>query len=132
MPRSRLLALTAFSGLLAVVLGALGAHAWRDRLMGAAEAWRTASTYHLAHTVAALAVLAWAASRPPDTAGSLRRVAGWWLAGCLLFSGSIYALALCGPRWLGPVTPIGGLAWMVGWTLLAIEAWRDRHSPARD
>ncbi len=132
MPRSRLLALTALSGLLAVVLGALGAHAWRDRLAGSAEAWRTASTYHLAHTVAALAVLAWAASRPAGTAAPLRRVAGWWLTGCLLFSGSIYALALGGPRILGPVTPIGGLAWMVGWTLLAVEAWRDQPQSTRD
>lgn len=124
MPRSPLLFITALSGLIAVALGALGAHAWKDRLAGAADAWRTASLYHLVHTAVALAVLLWAEARFKRRPSPLHRIAGWWLAGCLLFSGSIYVLALGGPRWLGPITPLGGLALMVGWCLLAVAAWR--------
>ncbi len=124
MPRFPLLPLTALSGLLGVALGALGAHAWRERLADSADAWRTASTYHLVHTAVTVAVLLWAESQPASHPARLHRVAVWWLAGCLLFSGSIYLLALGGPPWLGPVTPLGGIALMIGWCLLALEGWR--------
>ncbi len=119
----RYVAFTALSGFLAVLLGALGAHALRATLTARAttEAWQTAAQYHLAHTLACLALLAWAAAQP-TRAIRLQRIAALWLLGCLLFAGSIYALAAGGPRFLGPVTPLGGLAFLVGWGLLAGEA----------
>lgn len=124
MPRSPLLLLTSISGLSGVVLGALGAHAWRERLSSSVEAWHTASIYHLIHTVAAMILLIGASAVPTRRPLTARIVVICWLGGCLLFSGSIYLLALGGPRWLGPVTPLGGFAFISGWCLLAIEAWR--------
>jgi uncharacterized membrane protein YgdD (TMEM256/DUF423 family) len=87
------------------------------------NAWQTASTYQLVHAVAALAISAWA-NADPARLSSLSRIGWCWLVGSLLFSSSIYLLALGGPKWLGPVTPLGGLAFMAGWLLLAIEAFR--------
>ena len=109
-------ALAGVSGFCAVALGALGAHALRADLSArqSLDAWHTASNYQLAHSIAAL-VLALLASLLPGSGKALRRISGTWLLGCLLFSGSIYSLALGGPRWLGPVTPLGGLAFLAGW-----------------
>lgn len=120
---------TSLSGFLAVLLGALGAHALETRLAAndAVADWQTASHYHLAHTIACLALIAWAAAQPA-WGPRLHRIISLWLAGCALFSGSIYALALGGPRVLGPVTPIGGLAFLAGWALLAWEA-RKSNAP---
>jgi len=119
----RYIVLTAVSGFLAVLFGAMGAHALRATLTERAsnEAWQTASQYHLAHALACLALIAWASTQPAREK-RLQRIAALWLLGCLLFSGSIYALALGGPRFLGPVTPLGGLALLTGWSLLAWEA----------
>lgn len=124
-----LTALTALSGFLAVALGALGAHALRGTLEARSMvgAWQTAAHYHLAHSVTAVAILAWAAARP-ERAPALRRVLVAWLLGNLLFAGSIYGLALGGPRLLGPVTPLGGIAFMVGWALLGWEARRPSRT----
>lgn len=117
-PRSSpfLVACAGLSGFSAVLLGALGAHPLHERLVirRALDAWHTAANYQLAHSVAALALLIWAAQEPP-CARTLRGIGALWLVGCLLFSGSIYCLALGGPRLLGPVTPIGGLAFLAGW-----------------
>ena len=122
-PRSLLL--TATSGFIAVLLGALGAHALRPKLLakGTLDAWNTAAHYHLLHTVACLALLAWASAQP-TRAAQFARIHTAWLLGCLLFAGSIYILALGGPRYLGPVTPLGGLFFLAGWVLLAREAYR--------
>lgn len=103
------------SGFLAVVAGAFGAHGLRARV--AAEqlaAWQTASQYHLLHSVAllALALFAARADTPIRIQGSL------FVAGIVLFSGSIYLLVLTGARWLGPVTPLGGLLLIAGWLSL--------------
>lgn len=112
-----------------VALGAFGAHALHDNLVarGMLEAWKTAVSYHLTHTAALLAVTLWLQGRPqksPRLAG-----AAWaWILGVGLFSGSLYALALGGPRWLGPVTPLGGLAFIVGWGLVMVEGLK---SPVR-
>lgn len=109
------LVLAALSGALAVALGAFGAHGLRARLDAEALAsWQTAVQYHLLHSVALLA-LALFALRGGRGAGW---PAGLFAAGILLFSGSIYALALGGPRWLGPVTPLGGVALLGGWVAL--------------
>ncbi len=122
---------SACNGFVAVLLGALGAHALKARLTagGTLSAWETASSYQLAHAVACVAILAWASARDERRA-ALSRVALSWLVGSVLFSGSIYVLALGGPRWLGPVTPLGGLAFLAGWALLAAEGLRRPASPS--
>ena len=107
---------------LAVAAGAFGAHGLRDRLAPDLLAvFETAARYQMYHALALLAV-AWAVERWPDGAAS---VAGWFfVAGIAVFSGSLYVLALTGTRWLGAVTPLGGLCFLVGWALLAWSVWR--------
>jgi uncharacterized membrane protein YgdD (TMEM256/DUF423 family) len=124
---------TSISGFAAVLLGALGAHPLRERLLARAalDAWQTATQYHLAHVVACVGLLAWAAARP-GRAKALGRIGWFWQAGCLLFAGSIYVLALGGPRALGPVTPLGGLAFLAGWLLLAVESLRSSRDVGGD
>jgi len=112
-------------GLLGVGLGAFGAHGLKQLLAdhGGTAAWQTAVLYHLWHAVALLALAGWR-----DGHGGPSRAIAWcWVAGVGLFSGSLYLLALGGPPWLGPVTPLGGLAFLAGWALVAREAWR--HAP---
>jgi len=125
----RLVQLAGLNGFLAVALGAFGAHGLEGRLEGLADAakrlewWGTASHYHLVHALA-LGLCAWAASRWP---GRLPAVAGWsFQLGILLFSGSLYAMALGAPRGLGAVTPVGGLGLLVGWALVVASAGRAR------
>lgn len=115
-------ALGALSAGLGVALGAFGAHALKARLSPDMLAvWETGVRYQLVHALGLLAV-AWALARWP---GSAVQASGWlFVAGTLLFSGSLYALALSGVRGLGAVTPLGGAAWIVGWALLAWGAWR--------
>ena len=85
--------------------------------------FETGARYHLIHAVGLLGV-AVAAERWP---GALTRAAGWLIvAGIVLFSGSLYALALTGTRALGLVTPFGGVAFIAGWLCLAAAAWRQR------
>ena len=116
--------LGAVAGASAVGLGAFGAHALRERLAESALAtWQTAVTYQFTHALALLAVaillrLGLGADRSLAIAGAA------FFVGMVLFSGSLYLLALGGPRWLGPVTPIGGLAFIVGWGALAAAAVR--------
>jgi uncharacterized membrane protein YgdD (TMEM256/DUF423 family) len=122
-PTERLfVVLGALSGFCAVAAGAFGAHALKARLAPDVLAiFDTAARYQLAHALALLAV-AWAGGRWPDTPV---RWAGWCFAGgTFLFSGSLYLLALTGERGLGVVTPIGGVAFLLGWLLLAWSAWR--------
>lgn len=115
MPPKVWLAVAALSGALAVILGAFGAHGLRERLSPESLAsWQTAVQYHLVHSAALLA-LALYALRGGRGAGLAFALLA---AGVLLFSGSIYALALGGPRSLGPVTPVGGLALVAGWLAL--------------
>jgi uncharacterized membrane protein YgdD (TMEM256/DUF423 family) len=113
--------LSAFVG---VGLGAFGAHGLRDRLdermLGA---WETAVQYHLIHALA-LILIAALVSRASSVPASVHVAGGLILAGQLLFAGSIYGLALTGMRWLGPITPLGGLALMLGWLVLAWAAMR--------
>lgn len=101
----------------AVAAGAFGAHGLRGRL-GAADlaVFETAVRYHLIHAVALLAV-AWTMERWPG--GPAPIAAGLILGGILIFSGSLYLLVLTGPRWLGAVTPIGGVLLITGWGILA-------------
>ncbi|HJU07599.1 MAG TPA: DUF423 domain-containing protein [Rhodanobacteraceae bacterium] len=104
----------ALLGASAVGLGAFGAHALRDVLTPASlEIWRTAVQYHFWHT------LAFALAAMIRTSRSIARAAMWLLAiGVLLFCGSLYALALGAPRWAGAITPVGGVAFILGWIAL--------------
>jgi uncharacterized membrane protein YgdD (TMEM256/DUF423 family) len=114
--------LGALSGLLAVGLGAFAAHALRARLAAeAVEVFETGARYQMYHALALLAV-AWATTRWP---GAAVTAAGWsFVAGTLVFSGSLYILTLSGQRWLGAITPVGGAAFLIGWLCLAVAAWR--------
>lgn len=114
--------LGALSALLAVALGAFAAHGLRARLAPELLAtFEIGVRYQMFHALGLLAV-AWAITRWP---GGAAPAAGWlFVAGTLLFSGSLYGLALGGPRWLGPVTPLGGLAFLAGWACLAWAAIR--------
>ncbi len=111
-------------GVTGVSLGAFGAHALAAGLAerGMTQAWETASRYHLIHTVAvfgAAVFLRFGASR---ASRCVRWAARCWTAGTVIFSGSLYLLALGGPRWLGPITPLGGIALIVGWGALVAAA----------
>ena len=115
------LVVAAIAGFSAVALGAFGAHGMKavwDALPDKAEAvyrgdiWRKAEFYHLTHAIALLAVAA---------AGVARRFAAasrCWLAGVVLFSGSLYALAFTGVKKLGMITPFGGVLMLAGWIML--------------
>lgn len=108
------------SAFLAVAAGAFGAHGLRARLSPDLLAvFETAARYQMYHALALLAA-AWAASRWP---GALPQWAGWlFVAGTVLFSGSLYLLALSGVRWLGAITPLGGAAFLAGWVCLGLAA----------
>ncbi len=112
-------ALGAVLGGIAVAAGAFGAHGLRSRVAAELLAtWETAVRYQAWHALALLA-LAWAVSRWPDA--GLAATAWLWLAGVVVFSGSLYLLVLTGQRWLGAVTPIGGLALIAGWAWAALK-----------
>lgn len=106
----------------AVAFGAFGAHGLKSRLAPEAlSAFEVGVRYQLYHALALFAV-AWASARWP---GGSVTAAGWlFLAGILIFSGSLYLLSLTGLRWLGAITPLGGVAFLLGWLLLAWGAWR--------
>lgn len=107
-------------GFLGVTLGAFGAHALGPLLAetGRTAVWETAVFYHLTHCVGLLAL---------GLSGRRRwlPVAWCWTAGVVIFSGSLYVLCLSGIGVLGAITPIGGVAFLVGWALLGVRAWRD-------
>jgi uncharacterized membrane protein YgdD (TMEM256/DUF423 family) len=111
--------LGSLSGALAVVAGAFGAHGLRDRVAPDLLAvFETAARYQMYHALA-LVLVGLIAPRFPAALG-----AGWaFVVGTILFSGSLYLLVLTGQRWLGAVTPVGGVAFIVGWVLLARTAW---------
>ena len=111
------------AALAAVALGAFGAHALKTRLSAEMLAvWHTGVEYHAYHALGLLAVGLVAAQLPESL---LLKWSGWlMLAGIVLFSGSLYALALSGERWLGAITPIGGTAFLAAWGLFVIAALR--------
>ncbi len=113
----------ALSGGIGVAAGAFGAHALRARLEPRMlEVFETGARYQMYHAVAMLAA-AWIVTRWP---GSLATASGWlFLAGTVLFSGSLYAMALTGVRALGAITPIGGVCFIAGWACLAFAAMRQ-------
>lgn len=111
------------SAFLAVALGAFAAHGLKTKLPAEMfNIFEVGVRYHMYHALALLAV-AWASTRWPG--GSIT-AAGWlFLAGTIIFSGSLYLLSLSGMRWLGAITPIGGLAFLLGWLFLA---WGILHA----
>jgi uncharacterized membrane protein YgdD (TMEM256/DUF423 family) len=108
--------------LLAVAAGAFGGHLLKPRLApDLYDIFEVAVRYHMYHALALLAT-AWAITQWP---GALTQIAGWaFVAGIVLFAGSLYILSLSGVRWLGAITPLGGLCFMAGWFCLAWAAWR--------
>lgn len=112
-------ALAAFAALLSVALGAFGAHGLEGKVEAKALGWwETGTFYLLSHAVAALAI-------------GLSAKAGWYqtgaltlLAGAALFAGTLYAMTLGAPRWLGAITPIGGAAMLAGWAMVIMAALR--------
>lgn len=118
MSRSSLIALGALNGALSVAAGAFGAHGLRERLEPRAlEIFETAARYQMFHALA-MVLCGVIATRGATTAGWL------FLAGILVFSGSLYALALTDVKILGAITPLGGLAFLAGWVWLAWTSWR--------
>ena len=115
-------ALGALFAFIGVAAGAFGAHGLKNRLTPDMLAvFEVGVRYQMYHALGLLAV-AWAISRWP---GALTSAAGWlFVAGIIVFSGSLYVLSLSGIRWLGAVTPLGGLAFLAGWLCLAWAALR--------
>jgi uncharacterized membrane protein YgdD (TMEM256/DUF423 family) len=110
-----------FVAFAAVALGAFGAHALKSRLSAEMLAlWHTGVEYHVYHALGLLAVGLLARQLPES---ALLKWSGWlMLAGIVLFSGSLYALALSGERWLGAITPIGGIGFLAAWALFVAAA----------
>ena len=115
--------LAAILGGLGVALGAFGAHTLESRISrDLLEIFEIGVRYHFYHALALIAVVV-AIGRWPGS--NLPVIAGWlFVAGVLIFSGSLYILALTGIRWLGAITPIGGVALIAGWVCLALAAGR--------
>ncbi|PCM43070.1 hypothetical protein CPA50_18275 [Marinobacter sp. ANT_B65] len=119
----------AFFALTAVMAGAFGAHGLRNLVSDRSlEVFQTAVTYQMYHSIALVLVALLSGFRLS------RRLLGWaggfFLAGILLFSGSLYTLVLTDIRWVGPVTPLGGVCFMIGWALLLTAGARqhaDKH-----
>jgi uncharacterized membrane protein YgdD (TMEM256/DUF423 family) len=116
MPKLFLL-LASANGFLAVALGAFAAHGLKSRLdANMLQTFQTGVQYHMSHALALFAVALLSLYFPAE---KLPRIAGYsFLLGILLFSGSLYVLSLSGTRWLGAITPFGGVAFLVGWGCL--------------
>jgi uncharacterized membrane protein YgdD (TMEM256/DUF423 family) len=107
---------------LGVGTGAFGAHALNDSVAASdLEVFRTGVRYHLVHGLAILSTALLAAHGQDDM---LRLAAIAFIAGIVLFSGSLYTLVLTGQRWLGAITPLGGVLFLIGWVCLAIGGYR--------
>ena len=109
-----------------VVLGAFGSHGLADRLSAVdLVAWKTAVDYQFIHALGLIAVGILGSVRQAGSGAGSLAVAGWsFLIGVMLFSGSLYLLALGAPRGIGPLTPVGGVAFVVGWLALLVAASR--------
>jgi uncharacterized membrane protein YgdD (TMEM256/DUF423 family) len=117
--------IAAASAAVAVAAGAFGAHALRARLEPRLlEVFETGARYQMYHALALFAV-AWVASRLPVGGSGAATLSGWlFVGGTVLFSGSLYAMALTGIRGLGAITPLGGVCFIAGWIALAVAASR--------
>lgn len=132
-PEKMTISIAAGVMLLGTLLGAFGAHGLKSMLEGSGhlDSWQTAVLYQLIHGLAILAAGIWLRMEPREKLPpTLLLSAMLWTAGILFFSGSLYVLSLNGPRWLGPVTPLGGLCFLAGWLTLGIGVLRN--SPRGD
>lgn len=117
--------IAAISGLIAVILGAFAAHSLKQSLAPLAlQTFQTGVQYQMYHALALLALGTLMQIKP--TLWGLKAGGIAYILGALLFSGSLYALAMGAPRWLGIITPLGGLSFMAGWILLAVAVWRAK------
>lgn len=116
------LGITAVLGFIAVALGSFGAHALKGRVDDQALGWwQTAVQYQFVHVLALFGVVLLAARSDISGLGVVR----WCLIiGIMLFCGSLYAMTLGAPRWLGAITPIGGILWLIAWFWLAVIGFR--------
>ncbi|MGH1487203.1 MAG: DUF423 domain-containing protein [Cellvibrionaceae bacterium] len=116
------LVVSGFSGFLAVMLGAFGAHGLKGKISDSLlAAFQTGTYYQMFHTLALLGLAVLLIQLPSFSKAFT--IAGYsWIAGIVLFCGSLYGLALGGPAWLGPITPLGGLLFMLGWLSLITGA----------
>ena len=117
----------ALFGALSVALGAFGAHGLRSKVLDGSleprqlEVWQTAASYQMYHALALLAVT-WVLFHKQGVTSAA--VAGWaFIVGVTLFSGSLYAMVLTGVKWLGAITPLGGVAFITGWIALAVAMY---------
>ncbi len=116
------LLIAAVNGFLAVALGAFGAHGLKQKLtVDMLAVYQTGVQYHFYHTLALFGVALLMLQLPQSAV--LRWSALSFTAGIIVFSGSLYVLAISGVRWLGAITPLGGVAFLIGWILLAVAAW---------
>jgi uncharacterized membrane protein YgdD (TMEM256/DUF423 family) len=121
------LVIAAISGFFTVVIGAFAAHGLKQMLAPEMiEVVKTGVQYQMYHALVLMLVALWFKQKP--AASGLKAAGLAFILGTLLFSGSLYALALGAPRWLGPITPLGGLCFLVGWLLLTITAWRTNSA----
>ena len=121
--------LGALSAGVAVILGAFGAHGLRGRLTSdMLGVFEVGVRYQMHHAFALLAV-AWAYTRWPGPA--VVAAGALFVAGTVVFSGTLYLLALTGQKWLGAITPLGGVALILGWIVLALTAWRGEPKASR-
>jgi uncharacterized membrane protein YgdD (TMEM256/DUF423 family) len=131
MPHNKLLSFAGLLSVTGVLLGAFGAHALRASLLArqTVDVWHTAVNYQLIHSVALLALAGWM-SGADGKAPNVAAAAAWcWVGGVVLFSGSLYALALGAPPALWPLTPLGGLLFVTGWALVIALGWRRPSAP---
>ena len=109
-----------FFCMLSVMLGAFAAHGLKSRLTEySLGVFKTAAEYQMVHGLALIAVailIKWGIN--------LTMAGGFFIAGTLLFSGSLYLLALSGMKWLGPITPLGGLCFIIGWVVILVQVAR--------
>lgn len=121
------LLIAALNGFLAVLLGSFGAHGLKQRLSAELLAvYQTGVQYHFYHTFALLAVALLMLQMPVANlvlSNTLRWSGLLFVVGIVIFSGSLYVLSITGIRWLGAITPLGGVAFLAGWLLLARAAW---------
>jgi uncharacterized membrane protein YgdD (TMEM256/DUF423 family) len=115
----------ALSGFLAVAAGAFGAHSLRDRLSpDMLQVFQTGATYQMYHALA-LVGIGILLGRFSIEGSSFLTASGWlFVAGTVLFSGSLYALSISGTTWLGAITPLGGVAFLLGWLAVVVGIWR--------
>jgi uncharacterized membrane protein YgdD (TMEM256/DUF423 family) len=116
------LLLGSLNAFLSVALGAFGAHYLKQRIPDKIDVFQTGVQYHMIHAIA-LILIALLSDKLANS--SMVNASGWAIfIGIILFSGSLYALSLTGLKFFGPITPLGGLSFLVGWILLAVAAYK--------